>query len=482
LELDKLGTNMTNITRPPIVVILGHVDHGKTTLLDYIRSTHRAAGEAGGITQSIGAYRATYKDKFLTFIDTPGHAAFSKMRSRGASIADVAVLVVAADDGVKPQTLESIKHLKAAGIPYVVAINKIDKPDANAEVAKAELTQAEVFVEGYGGNVPFVLISGKTGKGVDSLLETLLLLAELEEVSGDPAATLVAPVIEAHKDNHKGFIVSALVREGTLKIADHIHAGTSNAKVKAMFDDTGKSVAEALPGAPVQILGWESLPNVGEVINTGVSDVAAAATTSNLDAEAGEHLNIILKADTQGSLEAIMGSFPKEVNIIESSTGDINESDILLASTTGSIILGFNSKATSTIKKLAEVEHVKILSHKIIYELLEFIEKKILRLLEPNYDEKVQGEGTILKIFEINKDKIAGVKVLKGKFTTGDTIHLKHEDGTTKDARIRAMRVGKDEVKVVEAGAECGIFLFPNIEIREKDAIISFQKAAGEIL
>ncbi|MEI6690228.1 MAG: translation initiation factor IF-2 [bacterium] len=469
--------------RPPIVVILGHVDHGKTTLLDYIRQTHRAASEAGGITQSIGAYQATFQDKSITFIDTPGHAAFSKMRSRGASIADVAVLVVAADDGVKPQTLESIKHLKEAAIPYVVAINKIDKPDSNPEVAKAELTQAEVFVEGYGGNVPFVLISGKTGKGIDSLLETILLLAELEEVQGDTQGALEAPIIEAHKDNHRGYIVSAIVRQGMLRIGDHIHAGTANGKLKAMYNDAGKQVLEALPGTPVQLLGWDSLPGVGEVVTSGVyvpnEEVVVATTPIS---QSGQHLNIILKADTRGSLEAIMGSFPAEVNIVDSSTGDINESDVLLASTTGSIILGFNSKATSSIKKLAEVEHVKILSHKIIYELLEFIEKKILRLLEPNYDEKVLGEGLILKVFEINRDKIAGVKVGSGKLETGNTIHLKHTDGTTKDARIKAMRIGKDEVKIAESGVECGILLFPNIEIREKDVIISYQKAEGELL
>jgi len=474
---------MSNQFRPPIIVILGHVDHGKTTLLDYIRSTHRAAGEAGGITQSIGAYQADFQGKTLTFIDTPGHAAFSKMRSRGASVADIAVLVVAADDGVKPQTLESIKHLKSAQIPFVVAINKIDKEGANPEVAKAELTQAEVFVEGYGGNVPFVLMSGKTGKGVDTLLETIVLLSELEELKDDQYAPLQAPIIEAHKDNHRGLIVSAIVRSGTIRVGDLVHAGKANGKVKAMFGDTGKSLALATPGTPIQILGWDSLPSVGEVVAPGLYHQESTATTTTSVAQVeGDHLNIILKADTQGSLEAIMGSFPAEVNIVSSSTGDITESDILLAGTTGSIILGFNSKASGSIKKLAEVEHVKIISKSIIYELLEFIEKKILRLLEPNYDEKILGEGNILKVFEINKDKIAGVKVTSGKLETGNTIHLKKEDGTVKDARIRAMRIGKDEVKVVEAGAECGILLFPNLDIKEKDVIISFVKSNEELL
>lgn len=476
---------MTNIkkTRPPIIVILGHVDHGKTTLLDYIRKTHRAEKEAGGITQSIGAYEASFGGKRLTFIDTPGHAAFSKMRSRGASIADLAVLVVAADDGVKPQTLESIKHLKAANIPFVVAINKVDKEGVNVEVPKAELTQAEVFVEGYGGNTPFVLLSGKTGKGVDNLLETLLLLSELEELENNEDGELLAPIIEAHKDNHRGNTVSVVVRQGTLAQGDAVHTDSSSGKVKAMYNDQGMQIKLALPGMPVQLLGWDSLPMVGEVVKKGVaSEVVASTQVAKVQDGVSEHLNIILKADTQGSLEAIIGSFPNEVNIISQSTGDITESDVLLASTTNSIILGFNSKASSSIKKLAETEDVKILTHKIIYELLEFIEKKILRLLEPNYDEKVLGEGVILKVFEINKDRIAGVKVTKGELQVGNTIHLKKQDGTTKDARIKAMRIGKEEVKVASAPDECGILLFPSLDINEKDVIIAFQKATDDLL
>jgi len=474
---------MSTIARPPIVVILGHVDHGKTTLLDYIRKTHRAAKEVGGITQSIGAYRAQYNGKSLTFIDTPGHAAFSKMRSRGTTVADVAVLVVAADDGVKPQTLESIKHLKDKNIPFVVAINKLDKEGVTPELAKAELTQAEVYVEGYGGNTPFVPISGKTGKGVDALLETILLLAELEEIKTDPQAALSAPIIEAHKDARRGNIVSAIIREGTLHLSDQVFAGQSTAKVKALFDDVGKPIIEALPGSPVQILGWDKLPQVGEVIRPGEYQKDSSVTTSTTNLQlAGDHLNIILKADTQGSLEAIIGSFPPEVNIVESSTGDITESDVLLASTTGSIILGFNSKTSATIKKLAEVEHVRILTYQIIYELLEFIEKKILRLLEPNYDEKILGKGIVLKVFEINKNTIAGVKVTSGKLETGTTIHLQKEGGIVKDARIKALRIGKLESKIVEEGLECGVLLFPNLDIKEKDVIISYEKAPDELL
>jgi translation initiation factor IF-2 len=470
-------------SRQPIVAILGHVDHGKTTLLDYIRTTRVADREAGGITQSIGAYQAVFKDKKLTFIDTPGHAAFSRMRSRGASIADVVVLVVASDDSVQPQTIESIKHIKAAEVPFIVAINKVDKPDANAEVVKAELTQHEVFVEGYGGNTPFVLISGKTGQGVDSLLETILLLAELEELAYEPDVTLAAPIIEAKLDPQKGPLVSAIVRSGTLHVGDTVGTETASCKVRALFSDMGKSVSLATPGMPVQILGFKTLPSVGETIATGVELTVAETETPVLtslevpsEIVAPSKLNLIVKSDTIGSLEAIKGSFTGDVNIISSGTGDITESDVLLAATTGSLLLGFNARAGNSVTKLAETEGVVLKTYKIIYELLEYVEKKVLKLMEPTIDEDELGTATVLKVFEINGDKIAGCKVEKGRFETGDTIHLKKGDGTTKDARVKSMRICKDEVKKVPAGEECGLFLYPNLDVREKDVIIAYKK------
>lgn len=485
----KLEIKTNQQTRQPIVAILGHVDHGKTTLLDYIRTTKVAQGEAGGITQSIGAYQAQFNDKLLTFIDTPGHAAFSQMRSRGASIADVVVLVVAADDSVKPQTIESIKHIKAAGVPYVVAINKVDKPDANVEVVKAELTQHEVFVEGYGGNTPFVLISGKTGTGVDTLLETILLLAELEELPYDETSPLSAPIIEAKMDQKKGNLISAIIKTGTLHLGDMIHTEAAGGKVRAFFSDLGVSLKIATPGMPIQILGFQTLPQVGEVIVPGAlvpltSGVKASHTPGVSDAlpvdPLARRLNLIVKADTAGSLEAIKGSFTSDVYLVYSGTGDITESDVLLASTTGSIILGFNVRVNNSVAKLAETEKVVIKAHKIIYEILEYVEKKVLKLMEPTIDEDQLGTATILKVFDINGDHIAGVKVETGRLEVGDTIHLKRGD-VSKDARIRSMRTGKEEVKKVESGSECGIFLSPNLDVREKDVIISYKKKLDDI-
>lgn len=486
----KLEVIKTLKTRQPIIAILGHVDHGKTTLLDYIRTTKVADREAGGITQSIGAYQAEFKGKKLTFIDTPGHAAFSKMRSRGVSVADIVVLVVAGDDSVKPQTIESIKHIKSASTPFVVAINKIDKEGANVEVVKAELTQHEVFVEGYGGNTPFVLISGKKGTGVDTLLDTILLLAELEEIAYQPEAELVAPVIESKLDQKRGALVSLIIKSGTLRVGDTVSGEKAGGKIRAIFNDVGKTVTEATPGMPVQVLGFAGLPTVGEVIKSGSvslgSELLESSEPSVLTSELSatpetRELKVILKADTSGSLEAIKGSFAPEVRIISEGTGEIGEGDVLHAASTGSIILGFNVKTTSSAQKLAEADEVVIKTYKIIYELLEYIEKKILKLMEPTIDEEELGKATILKVFEMNGAKIAGCKVESGRFETGDTIHLNKADGTVKDARVKSMRIGKGEVKKVEAGVECGILLFPNLDVSEKDVIIAYKKKIDDI-
>jgi len=469
---------MNHQTRPPIVAILGHVDHGKTTLLDYIRKAHIAAKEAGGITQSIGAYQATFKDKLLTFIDTPGHAAFSKMRSRGASVADIAVLVVSSDDGVMPQTIESIKHIQAAGIPFVVAINKIDKEGANPELPKAQLTEHQVFVEGYGGNTPFVLISGKTGKNVDQLLETILLLSELEELESKNQSPLNAPIIESQLDPKRGALVSAIVKEGTMNVGDTIYVGTLETKVRALIDYTGSQIKQALPSTPIQILGFKDVPAVGEII-TSISTPVVANYHSPLQSTEFDpstpHLNIILRTDTIGSLEALKGSFASEINLLSASTGDVTESDILLASTTNSLVLAFGVKVGSSVTKLAETEGVTIKSYKIIYELLEYIEKKVFKLMEPTIDEEVLGQGTILKVFDINGDHIGGTRVDSGKISVGDTIHLKRGE-VTKEAKIRNLRIGKNDVKEVATGSECGVFFSPNLDIREKDVIIPYKK------
>ncbi len=477
---------MTN-TRPPIVAILGHVDHGKTTLLDYIRSSHVAAKEAGGITQSIGAYQAVFrpkgdpahgggKDHTLTFIDTPGHAAFAKMRSRGASVADVAVLVVAADDGVMPQTVESIKYIQAAGIPFVVAINKTDKPQANPELPKAQLTEHQVFVEGYGGNTPFVLISGKTGAGVDQLLETILLLAELEELKNDPQGELSAPIIESKLDMKRGVLVSAIIKSGTLKTSDSVYVGTVPTKIRSIISYAGTQIPEATPGTPVQLLGFNTPPQVGQTITSTPQDHDPSPLTQDPSSTPANRLKLIVRADSLGSLEALKGSFTEELQVIESGTGDVSESDVLLARTTGALILAFAVRVPNSVSKLAELEGVVIKSYKIIYELLEYLEKKVLRLMEPTIDEETLGTGVILKVFDINGDHIGGTRVDTGKLSVGDTVHIKRGTDVNKEARIKSIKTGKTELKEIEAGKECGILFSPNLDIREKDVIIAYKK------
>lgn len=483
------------LARPPVITILGHVDHGKTSLLDYIRKTHVQVKEVGGMTQSIGAYQAEFKGKKLTFIDTPGHAAFSAMRARGADVADLAVLVVAGDDGVKPQTIESIKYLLETKTPFIVAINKIDKEGVIPDTAKAQLTKHQVFVEGFGGNTPVVLISAKSGKGVDSLLENLLLMAELEELTISENDPLSAPIIEAKKDMKKGNLVSAIVKTGKLSVGDSIMTSSTHCKVRALFNDLGISTKTVTPGQPAQILGFSDLPEVGETISLFdpsslsfplLTPLLSEPSTPESDEEeiiAGQtpHLNVIIRADSLGALEAIKSSVATEINVILAMTGDIAESDVLLASTTGALILGFSVKLTSSIKKLAETEGVIIKNYRVIYELLEYLEKKVLRLLEPTIDEEELGKGKIIKIFEINEDKIAGTYVDSGRLEQGDLVHVQKKDGELKNARIKSLRIGKNVVTKVEAGKECGVLFFPRLDLREKDIIIAYKKNITDV-
>lgn len=467
--------------RQPIVAILGHVDHGKTTLLDYIRKTHRAAKELGGITQSIGAYEAEFNNKKLTFIDTPGHAAFRQMRSRGVATADIAVLVVAGDDGVKPQTLESIKYIREASIPFVVAITKADKPGISLDLVKAGLTQAEVFVEGYGGNTPVVSVSGKTGEGVATLLENISLLAELEDLPYNEDSPLEAPIIESQKDSRQGISVSAIVKAGLLKIGSLLFTETARGKVRALANDSGQPVKELKPGEPGKILGFETLPKVGEVVRDTKPE---PLTTPSLDSGPASptptnKLNIILRTDSAGSLEAITASLTDEVKLIFEGIGELGESDILLARSTGALVLGFAVKAPSSVLKLAQVEGVTVKTFGIIYELLEYLEKKVMKILEPTIDEEELGRATILKIFEINKDKIAGCRLDSGTVCVGDTVHVKRGE-LTKEARVRGMRIGKTEVKQASIGSECGILFSTNLDIEPKDIIISYKKIKTE--
>lgn len=468
---------MAKQSRPPVVAILGHVDHGKTSLLDYIRKAKVAAGEAGGITQHIGAYQAEHNGKKITFIDTPGHAAFSKMRSRGAQATDFVVLVVAANDGVKPQTIESIQHIKAANVPFIVAINKIDLPEASPEMVKAQLTEHEVFVQGYGGGVEVVEVSGKTGKGVDNLLDTLLLMAEVEEISADPEAPLHAVVIESVKDARTGVEATVLIKEGTLRERDELHTLTVKGKVRRMTDAVGRIVKVAEPGMPVEVLGFEDIPMVGEVVTTTPQDPIKAAELqraafdpSAFLGEQAPKLKLILKSDTVGTLQAITQQLSDEVILISSGVGGVTEGDILQAEATGALIMGFNVPFSKSLKGLADEHGVKVRTYKIIYELLESLQKRILKLIEPTIDEEVIGEAEVLQIFVMKGETIAGSKVTKGEIKKTDLIHLKRDDKIVADPKIKTMRHGKDEIEKVKVGDECGIVFtrFSNLQVGDK--------------
>ncbi len=467
---------MSDNTRPPVVTILGHVDHGKTSLLDRLRHAQVAAGELGGITQSIGAYQIEFAGKPLTFIDTPGHAAFSAMRKRGGKVADIAILVVAADDGVMPQTKESIQHIKSAAIPYVVAINKVDLPDANPLKVKQDLAEVGEYVEGYGGNIPVVEISAKTGQGVDKLLETVLLVAELEELKDTQNEPTQAIVIESQLHPQKGPIASLLVKSGRLTPKSDLYAGqTKIGKVRALINALGKSIDQALPSTPVQVLGFTSLPNVGDLITT--IPVTAAPKVGEAPATAGEGVlpqgevlpstdeiksNIILKADVAGSLEAILGSLPTGITVTSSSVGAPNESDVKLAAAEAATIICFNIKASGNVTKLAQVEKVEIVKFGIIYELFDYLTDltKSKKIKQP----EVIGEAKVVKTFPFNNQMVLGCLVTSGKLRLGDNIS---------GSKIISLRLGKEVVKEVKKDQECGLILEPQLDIKLGESIIA---------
>lgn len=450
--------------RPPVVAILGHVDHGKTSLLDYIRQAHVAAGEAGGITQHIGAYQAEYQGKPITFIDTPGHAAFSEMRSRGAAVTDIAILVVAADDGVKPQTIESIKYIRKAGVPMIVAINKVDLPDANAENVKAQLTEQEIYVTGYGGDTEVVEISAKEGLGIDNLLETILTLGEILELQADPTAPFQGVVIESSKDKFRGSLATVLVQQGTLKVRDALYADQVDGSVRTMHDATGQQLNAVGPSQAVEITGFNDVPAVGATVTSEPQEIVvknAGPATLDLSQfmQSDElKLRVIVKADVAGSLEAVLGSLPKEnLEVITSGIGDITESDIQMAETSGARIIGFNVKISGSMKKLAQRLGVKVATYKIIYELIENVEKAIVRLLSPEQAEEVLGEAEVLKVFNIRGEMIHGCVVKSGHLRKGDLIRLKRADSLVYEGKISSLKQGKTDLDSVEEGEECGV-------------------------
>lgn len=485
-----MGTDLKQSTqqaalfeRAPIVTIMGHVDHGKTTLLDAIRETRVAQREHGGITQHIGAYQVEHQGNTITFIDTPGHAAFSHMRERGADVTDIVVLVVAANDGIKPQTIESIQHIKAAGVQYLVAINKMDVPGASADMVKAQLTEHEVFVEGYGGQVPAVAISALKKTGIDDLLEMIVLMAEIEELEAQPDAPLDAVVIESHMDHRRGPIMTVIVRNGSIRPGDTVYIFEEEHKVKALFNDLGETVKQAVPGMPVEVMGFKTVPDVGSVMRSEpmtpeAAEEVIAETQSPVDDDEDEkpRLKLILKADTAGTLEAIRYSITQEeVVFVDTGVGPVTESDVLKAQAVDALILAFNVHVPKPAKRLAEIENVEIESYKIIYKLLEEIEKKLLKLIEPTIDEVETGQAVVQAVFSIRGDAIAGCKIKSGSLKKGDLVHVWREELSVHDATISSLKQGKVDLPEAESGSECGVIVTPQFDFKVGDVIKSYK-------
>jgi len=476
--------------RPPVVAVLGHVDHGKTTLLDFIRKTQVAAKEHGGITQHIGAYQILHKKSLITFIDTPGHEAFMSMRSRGAKVADVAILVVAAEDSVMPQTKESIRIITEAGIPMIVAVNKIDLPTANVEKVKQDLARNGVQVEGFGGDIPIVQLSAKTGLGVDILLDAIVAFGEKQAISSDVKAPFSGVVVETRLDKGKGMVASVIVKTGMLSYGASLYDGDTHiGKVRAMFDEHGVGVKDAEPGKPVEVVGFSTLPHVGaeiqsvpvvkEVIAPVVSEEKKPTSLPDFLSMEPEKrtLNIIIKADTAGSLEAIVESLGPEATIVSSGVGDVTEADVLLAKSTKSFVIGFNTKWRGDVERLAELEGVVLRGYTIIYELLEELHEVMSGMQEVLTQERELGKGEIIAEFPFDHLRIAGTKVKTGRIAKGDQAKIFRGETEIARAKIKSVRVGKDDVTKVEAGKECGLLFDKNVDFAEGDVIIAFIKS-----
>jgi translation initiation factor IF-2 len=485
--------------RPPIITIMGHVDHGKTTLLDYIRKTNVQGGEAGGITQHIGAYQIVFKGNNITFIDTPGHAAFNKMRQRGAQVTDIVILVVAANDGVKPQTIESIKHIKESQVPYLVAINKVDLPDVRTDKVKAELTEHGVVVQEYGGEIDSVEISAKTGKGVDELLETVLVLAELHEFKADPERPLEAVVIESTKDKRKGVVVSVIVKQGTLKVRQELVVDDLKGRVRALIDERGKQKKKIMPGDPVELLGLSDVPEVGSIIKEKGTEyeseilVEKASTEKMIEKDQGfdinnidfdaifsdkEKIRLVIKTDVKGTLEAVLQSLDEEsVDLVHAGVGIVTESDLEMAESCEAVIIAFHLKTSNKIKILAKKMRVKIKEYDIIYHLIEDLQKQMLKMLESTIDEVITGKAEILQIFEMNGEKIAGIRVKTGEIKANDLLHLERDGKIIGNPVIKSMKHGKDDVLVVKTKNEAGLtFKNKRLDFKEGDKILAYKK------
>lgn len=471
--------------RPPIVAVMGHIDHGKTSLLDKIRSTNTWKKEIGGITQHIGAYQAAVKQKdgqerLITFIDTPGHAAFINMRARGAQATDMVVLVVAATEGIMAQTKECLRHIKEADLPFIVAMNKIDLAGSQPDKLKGQLVEMGYTPEEYGGQISVIPVSAKTGEGIDDLLEMILLNAEIMELKSEPDAPLEAIVIESKVDKRRGPLASAIVKKGSLKTGDQVYAESITGKIKALLDYTGQNIKVAVPGTPVEILGFSQVPPVGSLITNQVRETKTEiqkVDTSVLSVEEeSPKLPVIIKADTEGTLEALLGSFTDDVLVIFSGVGAVTDSDVFMAQASGAQIFAFDVKTPPFIQKLAGNNKVRIMESRVIYELIDDIQAQVLKLLEPTIDETILGEGTIIAEFKINKVRIAGVDVTRGEIAKGTLIHLKRNGKIIKDTQVDSLKQGKEDVDRVKMGNSCGITFKPYVDFKENDVIISYNK------
>ena len=491
--------------RPAVVTIMGHVDHGKTTLLDYIRNSHVASGEAGGITQAIGAYQVNKDGKKITFIDTPGHAAFTEMRARGASVTDIVIIIVAADDGVMPQTKEAIDHAKAANVPIIVAINKIDKPNTNIEKIMSELSELGLTPEEWGGDTIYVKISAKTGEGVDLLLDNINALSEVLELKANPNRYATGSVIEAKLDKNKGPVVTLLIQNGTLRLGDPIVVGTNHGKVRTLRDDTGREIISAEPSKPVEVTGLEDVPVAGDKFMAFESEKEArsvaikrkevekgkkfAHKALSLDElfesikEGRKEINIVLKTDVKGSEEAVKNALLKinvegvKINVIRSGVGTITESDVVLAHASNAIIIGFNVSPSKATKETAKGYEVEIRLYNIIYKLVEEIEAAMKGMLEPEYEEVIIGEAEVRQLFHFSKiGNIAGSHVISGIVKVSDPCRVIRDGIVVTTSKIASLQREKDQAKEVKNGFDCGIVVDSFPDIKEGDVIEVFEE------
>jgi translation initiation factor IF-2 len=501
LQIEEAGNLQL---RPPVVTVMGHVNHGKTRLLDAIRQTNVMASEAGGITQHIGAYQATVNGQKITFLDTPGHEAFTAMRAHGAQITDITILVVAADDGIMPQTAEAIDHARAAGVPIVVAINKIDKPDANPERVKQQLADAGLLIEEWGGDTICVPISAKEKIGITELLENLLVVAEMEELKANPSGLANGVVIEAEMDRSRGPLATVLVNDGTLKLGDTVVVGTTWGRIRAMFNDMGKQVKKAGPAAPVELLGLSSVPQVGDMLTAVSNEHQAqalmethkiaqkekaspkAVSLNNLYDQIAtgqvKGLNVIRKTDVQSSIEPIRSSLERlgtdevQVRIIHVGTGNVSESDVMLATASKGLVIGFGVSTEEGARRLANTEGIDIRQYSIIYNLIDDVDKALKGLLEPEYVEVIEGRAEIRAIFPAAKGiQVAGVYVTEGRISRNASVRVRRGEEIVHESTVGSLKRFKDDVREVTAGYECGLGIKDFSEFQVGDVLESFR-------